>query len=166
MAVFHLWSGGIQREVERLHSRSFAGCSSTFCRSIARRLELDRRFVAIACFCFGSELTLGICCKISLLRLIRCSIIYKLQTRHQLICRNRPIGRRGHGYDVLNRRRRLSLTMIQRLHEGLGVPTDVLVQRVRLTSDATGVSQTRHVSNRRPWRRRSQRPSIVARCGW
>ena len=30
-------------------------------RSIARRFELDRRFVAIACFCFGSELTLGVC---------------------------------------------------------------------------------------------------------
>lgn len=42
------------------------------------------------------------------------------------------IGQRGRVYDVLNRRRRLSLTMIQRLHMGLGIPSDLLVQPVQL----------------------------------
>jgi HTH-type transcriptional regulator / antitoxin HigA len=42
------------------------------------------------------------------------------------------IGQRGHVYDVLNRRRRLSLTMIQRLHKELGIPSDLLVQPVQL----------------------------------
>ena len=42
------------------------------------------------------------------------------------------IGQRGHVYDVLNRRRRLSLTMIQRLHKELGIPSDLLVRPVQL----------------------------------
>jgi HTH-type transcriptional regulator / antitoxin HigA len=42
------------------------------------------------------------------------------------------IGQRGRVYDVLNRRRRLSLTMIQRLHKELGIPSDLLVQPVQL----------------------------------
>jgi HTH-type transcriptional regulator/antitoxin HigA len=42
------------------------------------------------------------------------------------------IGQRGHVYDVLNRRRRLSLSMIQRLHKELGIPSDLLVQPVQL----------------------------------
>jgi HTH-type transcriptional regulator / antitoxin HigA len=45
------------------------------------------------------------------------------------------IGQRGHVYDVLNRRRRLSLSMIQRLHQELGIPADLLVQPVRLVRD-------------------------------
>ena len=44
------------------------------------------------------------------------------------------IGQRGRVYDVLNRRRRLSLTMIQRLHKELGIPSDLLVQPVQLES--------------------------------
>jgi len=46
------------------------------------------------------------------------------------------IGQRGHVYDVLNRRRRLSLSMIQRLHKELGIPGDLLVQPVHLVRDA------------------------------
>jgi HTH-type transcriptional regulator / antitoxin HigA len=42
------------------------------------------------------------------------------------------IGHRGHVYDVLNRRRRLSLGMIRRLHDGLGIPADLLVPPVQL----------------------------------
>jgi len=49
------------------------------------------------------------------------------------------IGHRGHVYDILNRRRRLSLTMIQRLHEGLGIPADLLVKPVRLGGDVAKV---------------------------
>jgi HTH-type transcriptional regulator/antitoxin HigA len=45
------------------------------------------------------------------------------------------IGQRGHVYEVLNRRRRLSITMIQRLHEGLGIPADLLIQPVHLAHD-------------------------------
>lgn len=47
------------------------------------------------------------------------------------------IGHRGHVYDILNRRRRLSLTMIQRLHEGLHIPADLLVKPVKLENEAT-----------------------------
>ena len=45
------------------------------------------------------------------------------------------IGQRGRVYDVLNRRRRLSLTMIQRLHKELGIPADLLVQPVQLARE-------------------------------
>jgi hypothetical protein len=51
---------------------------------------------------------------------------------------------------VLNRRRRLSLTMIQRLHEGLGISTDLLVQPVRATQRA--YPKTRQVRDRDPGR--------------
>jgi HTH-type transcriptional regulator / antitoxin HigA len=47
------------------------------------------------------------------------------------------IGQRGRVYDVLNRRRRLSLAMIQRLHRELGIPADLLVQPVRLARETT-----------------------------
>jgi len=45
------------------------------------------------------------------------------------------IGQRGRVYDILNRRRRLSLTMIQRLHKELGIPADLLVQPVQLVRE-------------------------------
>ena len=45
------------------------------------------------------------------------------------------IGQRGRVYDVLNRRRRLSLTMIQRLHNELGIPADLLVRPVQLARE-------------------------------
>jgi HTH-type transcriptional regulator/antitoxin HigA len=45
------------------------------------------------------------------------------------------IGQRGRVYDILNRRRRLSLPMIQRLHKELGIPADLLIQPVRLVRE-------------------------------
>ncbi len=48
------------------------------------------------------------------------------------------IGQRGHVYDILNRRRRLSLSMIQRLHKELGIPAELLVQPVRLAREVAG----------------------------
>ena len=38
------------------------------------------------------------------------------------------IGGRGRVYEVLNRRRRLSLKMIWRLHRGLGIPAESLIK--------------------------------------
>lgn len=38
-------------------------------------------------------------------------------------------GTRGRVSEILNRTRGLSLSMIRRLHEGLGIPADVLIQR-------------------------------------
>lgn len=38
------------------------------------------------------------------------------------------IGPRGRVSDVLNRKRSLTLNMIRRLHDGLGIPADVLIQ--------------------------------------
>jgi len=38
------------------------------------------------------------------------------------------IGSRARVSEILNRRRPLTLSMIQRLHEGLGIPAEVLVQ--------------------------------------
>ena len=40
----------------------------------------------------------------------------------------RYIGNRARVSEVLNRRRPLSLSMIRRLHTGLGIPADVLLQ--------------------------------------
>jgi HTH-type transcriptional regulator/antitoxin HigA len=39
------------------------------------------------------------------------------------------IGSQSKVSEVLNRKRPLSLTMIRRLHEGLGIPADVLLQK-------------------------------------
>ena len=41
------------------------------------------------------------------------------------------IGGRGRVSEVLNRRRPLSIEMIRRLHEGLGIPAEVLIQPYR-----------------------------------
>ncbi len=38
------------------------------------------------------------------------------------------IGSRGRVYEVLNRKRRLSLKMIRRLHKGLGIPAESLIK--------------------------------------
>jgi len=38
------------------------------------------------------------------------------------------IGSRGRVYEVLNRKRRLSLKMIWRLHKGLGIPAESLIK--------------------------------------
>ena len=46
------------------------------------------------------------------------------------------VGSRGRVAEVLNRSRSLTLEMIRRLSEGLGLPADVLVQRYALRSAA------------------------------
>ncbi len=38
------------------------------------------------------------------------------------------IGQKGRASEILNRKRKLSLEMIRRLHESLKIPTDVLIQ--------------------------------------
>lgn len=44
------------------------------------------------------------------------------------------IGHSGRVSEVLNRRRALSIDMIRRLHEGLGIPLDSLVQPAKAAS--------------------------------
>ncbi len=41
------------------------------------------------------------------------------------------IGRRGRVSEILSRARSLTLPMIRRLHEGLGIPADVLIRESR-----------------------------------
>jgi len=48
------------------------------------------------------------------------------------------LGSRGRVSEVLNRRRPLSLEMIRRLHVGLGLPADVLVQPYPLADEKAG----------------------------
>jgi len=45
------------------------------------------------------------------------------------------IGNKGRVSEVLNRKRPLTLDMIRRLHEGLGIPADVLVQAYPLAAE-------------------------------
>jgi HTH-type transcriptional regulator / antitoxin HigA len=42
------------------------------------------------------------------------------------------LGTRTRVAEVLNRRRRLSINMIRRLHEDLGIPADVLIRKSRI----------------------------------
>ena len=51
------------------------------------------------------------------------------------------IGSRARVSEILNRKRSLTLSMIQRLHEGLGIPAEVLVQPYKL---AAGNSKSSH----------------------
>lgn len=44
------------------------------------------------------------------------------------------IGSRGRVSEVLNRTRSLTLPMIRRLHEGLGIPAEVLIQETRASA--------------------------------
>jgi HTH-type transcriptional regulator/antitoxin HigA len=41
------------------------------------------------------------------------------------------IGSRNRVYEILNRKRPLTLPMIWRLHEGLGIPAEALIKPVR-----------------------------------
>ena len=54
-------------------------------------------------------------------------------TRHDL---EPLIGSRARVAEVLNRKRRLTLPMIRRLHERLGIPADVLIRDPRSNSAA------------------------------
>ncbi len=47
------------------------------------------------------------------------------------------IGHRGRVSEILNRARSLTLPMIRRLHEGLGIPADVLIREGRVPSGKT-----------------------------
>jgi HTH-type transcriptional regulator/antitoxin HigA len=51
------------------------------------------------------------------------------------------IGSRARVSEILNRKRPLTLSMIQRLYEGLGIPAEVLVQPYKL---AAGNSKSSH----------------------
>jgi len=46
------------------------------------------------------------------------------------------LGPRGRVSDVLNRKRPLTLTMMRKLHEGLGIPAEVLIQNSGNTAHA------------------------------
>lgn len=46
------------------------------------------------------------------------------------------IGSRARVAEVLNRRRALSIEMIRRLHAGLGIPAEVLIQPYELAKTA------------------------------
>lgn len=46
------------------------------------------------------------------------------------------IGKRNRVYEILNYRRSLTLKMIWRLHEGLGIPAEALIRPSRTTSEA------------------------------
>lgn len=54
------------------------------------------------------------------------------------------IGSRARVSEILNRRRPLTLSMIQRLHNGLGIPAEVLVQPYKL-----GVAHTKTTHSHR-----------------
>jgi HTH-type transcriptional regulator/antitoxin HigA len=45
------------------------------------------------------------------------------------------LGTRGRVSEILSRTRSLSLAMIRRLHEGLGIPAEVLIQPTRVASE-------------------------------
>jgi len=55
------------------------------------------------------------------------------------------IGSRARVSEILNRKRPLTLSMIQRLHEGLGIPADVLVQSYELTTTHSKTSPRQHM---------------------
>jgi HTH-type transcriptional regulator / antitoxin HigA len=46
------------------------------------------------------------------------------------------IGSRARVYEILNRKRQLTVDMIRRLHAGLGIPAEVLIQPYQLRSEA------------------------------
>ena len=48
------------------------------------------------------------------------------------------IGNRNRVYEVLNRKRPLSLKMIRRLHKGLGIPAESLIKAVDEATPLTG----------------------------
>jgi HTH-type transcriptional regulator/antitoxin HigA len=57
------------------------------------------------------------------------AILYYMESRGLSRCDLEPyLGSRARVAEVLNRRRPLSLEMIRRLHAGLGLPADLLIQ--------------------------------------
>jgi len=56
------------------------------------------------------------------------------------------IGSRARVSEILNRRRPLTLSMIQRLHDGLGIPAEVLVQPYKLAIRDSKPTQHQRIS--------------------
>jgi HTH-type transcriptional regulator/antitoxin HigA len=56
------------------------------------------------------------------------------------------IGSRSKVSEVLNRKRPLTLKMIRSLHQGLGIPLDVLILEIRPESSNNSVSNWRKIS--------------------
>lgn len=54
----------------------------------------------------------------------------------------RYIGSRARVSEILNRKRPLTLPMIQRLHTGLGIPADVLVKPYKIGSSRKSIHRT------------------------
>src|SRR5437588_7279031 len=69
------------------------------------------------------------------------------------------IGTRTRVAEVLNRKRGLSISMIRRLHQGLGISAEVLIQPSRRASvsHARGVKNAAAVAKGRARRRASER---------
>ncbi|MDP1714780.1 MAG: hypothetical protein Q8L41_08545 [Anaerolineales bacterium] len=62
------------------------------------------------------------------------AILYYMESRGLSRADLEPfIGSRARVSEILNRRRPLTLSMIQRLHENLGIPAEALVQSYKLT---------------------------------
>lgn len=62
------------------------------------------------------------------------AILYYMESRGLSRADLEPfIGSRARVSEILNRRRPLTLSMIQRLHENLGIPAEALVQPYQLT---------------------------------
>lgn len=62
------------------------------------------------------------------------AILYYMESRGLSRADLEPfIGSRARVSEILNRRRPLTLSMIQRLHENLGIPAEALVQPYKLT---------------------------------
>jgi len=55
------------------------------------------------------------------------------------------IGSRARVSEILNRKRPLTLSMIQRLHEGLGIPAEVLVQPYQLAVEDSKPTRRHHI---------------------
>ncbi|MBI4322033.1 MAG: transcriptional regulator [Chloroflexi bacterium] len=65
------------------------------------------------------------------------AILYHMQSRGLTRRDLEPyIGSRARVAEVLNRRRALSIEMIRRLHAGLGIPAEVLIQPYELAKTA------------------------------
>jgi HTH-type transcriptional regulator/antitoxin HigA len=55
------------------------------------------------------------------------------------------IGSRARVSEILNRKRPLTLSMIQRLHEGLEIPAEVLVQPYKLATESSKSSHRQRI---------------------
>lgn len=56
------------------------------------------------------------------------------------------IGGRSRATEILNRKRKLTLEMIRKIHQNLGIPTDILVKEYKIKTSKTGRKRTRSVA--------------------